>query len=72
MIVYIFWNLSTESREALTASAFGLKRLRRWAMSYITFHQIVRAADRTQYPWIQGGWLHYNTPASATVPWLSQ
>ena len=53
MIVYIFWNLSTESREALTGSASGLKRLRRWATSYITFHQIVRAVDRTWYPWIQ-------------------
>ena len=72
MIVYIFWNLSTESREALTGSASGLKRLRRWATSYITFHQIVRAEDRIQYPWIQREWLHYNTPASVTVPWLSQ
>ena len=29
MIIYIFWNLSTESREALTGSVSDLKRLRR-------------------------------------------
>ena len=50
MIVYIFLNLSTESHEALTGSALGLMRLRRWATSYITFHQIVRAPDRARYP----------------------
>ena len=72
MIVYIFWNLSTESREALTGSVSDLKRLRRWATAYITCHQIGRAADITWYPWIQGEWLHYNTTAFATVPWLSQ
>ena len=41
MIVYIFRNLSTEIREALTGRALGLKRLSRCATSYITFHQIV-------------------------------
>ena len=71
MIAYIFWNLSTESREILTGSASGLMRLRRWATSYIIFHQIIRV-DKTMYPWIQGEWFHYNMPASSTVPWLSQ
>ena len=45
---------STESPEALTGSASGLKRLRRWATAYIIFHQIVGAMDRTWYLWIQG------------------
>ena len=67
MIFYIFWNLSTESSEALTGSASGLMRLRRWATSYIIFPQIVRATDRTWYPWIKGEWLHYNTPASTRI-----
>ena len=62
---WLFINLEilrTESPVALTGSASGLKRLRRWATAYIIFHQIVGAVDRSRYPWIQGEWLHYNTP----------
>ena len=68
--------LSTESPEALTGSAFGLKRLRRWATAYIIFHQIVGAVGRTSYYWIRDERLHNSTLApvktSATMPWLSQ
>ena len=52
--------LSTESPEALTGSASGLKRLRRWATAYIIFHQIVE-------PWIELGTSGYKVSDFTTT-----